>query len=623
MVKELVYSLAEVQAAVREHWGYDVLRPLQAQAIESVLNGVDSLLVLPTGGGKSLCYQAPAIVKKNTTVVVSPLISLMKDQVDGLKACGIAAAQLDSSQTASEKSALLRQLRDGQIRLLFVSPERLGMGEFFSLLESIRVDTFAIDEAHCISQWGHDFRTEYRQLRKIKEFFPHASVHAYTATATEDVRADIILQLGLQDPVVMVGDFDRPNLTYRILSRREKLDQVLDVVRRHNNEAGIIYCISRKAVDELAVQLRKHGLNAVAYHAGLTADERREAQDEFASERCDLIVATVAFGMGIDRSNVRYVLHTGMPKSLEHYQQETGRAGRDGLEAECVLLYSSADLMLWKTIMEKSASDTASNTIDTSFLEVANHHLETMSRYCRGAVCRHRALVEYFGQQYSRDNCGACDVCLSETLELDGSDLVAQKILSCVARIKGRFGIGHLVSVLRGEASETVRKWKHDELSTFGILASHQKNDLRDWIDQLIGLGVLDRVNMTMKSGYSFSVVTLNQESWKVMRNTRSVRLQQPMRSTKELKAKRLELAEVSWQGVDKDLFEKLRSIRLRIAKERSWQAFMVFSDATLREMATKKPQTKLALSKIKGVGAAKLDNFGDEFLQAIEEHCS
>lgn len=620
----LEYSLDDVKAVIQRHWGYDTLRPLQQQAMESVLKSVDSLLVLPTGGGKSLCYQAPAIVKGKTTVVVSPLISLMKDQVDGLKACGVPAIQLDSSQSASERASLEKRIRQGEIRLLFVSPERLAMGEFYSLLQQIDVQTFAIDEAHCISQWGHDFRTEYRQLKKIKELFPRASVHAYTATATDDVRADIVKQLGLKNPEIIVGDFDRPNLTYRVLSRREPLNQVLDVVRRHEDEAGIIYCISRKQVDRLTSALQKHGLNAVAYHAGLTADERRSAQDYFAGERCNLIVATVAFGMGIDRSNVRYVMHTGMPKSLEHYQQETGRAGRDGLEAECVLLYSNSDLMLWKSIMEKNAAgELADDTDNGAFLAAATQHLETMSRYCRGAICRHRALVEYFGQSFASQNCNACDVCLSETVEATDSNVIAQKILSCVARIKnGRFGAGHLVSILRGEATETIRKWQHDELSTFGLLSAHSKNDLRDWIDQLVGLGVLERLNLTMQSGFSFSAIVLNEQSWKVMRSQRVVKLIQPMRSTKEVKAKRLKIADESWQGIDKDLFEKLRALRIKMARARGWQAFMVFSDATLREMAAAKPSTLSKLSRIKGVGNTKLENFGDEFLQVINEHC-
>ncbi len=624
MVSQTRYSLNDVKAVVQRYWGYDTLRPLQQQAMESVLNGVDSLLVLPTGGGKSLCYQAPAIVKGHTTVVVSPLISLMKDQVDGLKACGVAAVQLDSSQSSSERAALEGQIRNGEIRLLFVSPERLAMSDFSNLLQQIQVQTFAIDEAHCISQWGHDFRTEYRQLKRIKEIFPGASVHAYTATATQDVRADIIKQLGLRYPDVLVGDFDRPNLTYRILSRREPKNQVLDVVRRHENEAGIIYCISRKQVDSLTQSLRKSGLNAVAYHAGLSSDERKSAQDYFASEKCNLIVATVAFGMGIDRSNVRYVMHTGMPKSLEHYQQETGRAGRDGLEAECVLLYSNADLMLWKSILEKNANgDLASDTDNGAFLEAANHHLETMSRYCRGAGCRHRALVEYFGQSYDKGSCHACDACLGETVEVNDSLVIAQKILSCVARIKnGRFGAGHFVSILRGESTDMVRKWQHEELSTFGILSAHSKNDLRDWIDQLVGLGVLVKLNVETPGGFSFQSVVLNDESWKVMRGQRSVKLVQPMGSTKELRNRRLKIAEQSWQGIDKDLFEKLRETRMRIARERGWQAFMVFSDATLRELASVKPQTLSKMAKIKGIGNAKLENFGEIFLQVIAEHC-
>ncbi|HEY9679616.1 MAG TPA: DNA helicase RecQ [Drouetiella sp.] len=617
------HSLDDLHRVVQQYWGYDTLRPLQLQAMESVLKKVDSLLVLPTGGGKSLCYQAPAVLKGTTTVVVSPLISLMKDQVDGLTACGVPAAQIDSSLTASERFALEKRIRNNEIRLLFVSPERMAMDEFFELLQHIKVDTFAIDEAHCISQWGHDFRTEYRQLKRIKDVFPDASVHAYTATATEAVRADIIRQLGLETPDVQVGNFDRENLTYRVLSRREPLTQVLEVVRRHENEAGIIYCISRKAVDNLTRMLRKHGLNAVAYHAGLSPLERRQAQDVFANEKCDLIVATVAFGMGIDRSNVRYVMHTGMPKSLEHYQQETGRAGRDGLEAECVLLYSSADLMLWKSIMEKNASgELAGDTDNGAYLDAAFQHLEQMSRYCKGAVCRHRTLVEYFGQQFGKQTCGACDICLGETTEVSDADLIAQKIVSCVARFKGNFGVGHLVSVLRGESTETIEKWQHDTLSTFGILNAHSKNDLRDWIDQLIGLGVLNRLSITMKSGFSFDAVGLNQESWSVMRGQRSVRLLQPLASKKELKAKRQKQDEKSWQGIDKELFEKLRTLRTRIAKERKWQAFMVFSDATLRELASAKPTTLSRMAKIKGVGAAKLENFGEAFIEVITEHC-
>ncbi|HEX2122809.1 MAG TPA: RecQ family ATP-dependent DNA helicase, partial [Thermoanaerobaculia bacterium] len=342
---------------INKHWGYSSLRPLQQEAMLAALGGRDSLVVMPTGGGKSLCYQAPAVLQPSVTVVVSPLISLMKDQVDGLRECGVPAAQMNSSQALSDLRGVERTVVSGEIKLLFVSPERLAMPHFRDLLRRANVKTFAIDEAHCISHWGHDFRPEYRQLRSIREEFPEASVHAYTATATPQVRRDIAAQLGLREPLMLVGDFDRPNLTYRVLPRHDEAKQVLDVIERHRGEAGIVYCIRRRDVDSLAEKLRRRGHNAVAYHAGLSQDERREAQDAFANERCDLVVATVAFGMGIDRSNVRFVLHTAMPKSIEHYQQESGRAGRDGLEAECVLLYSGADPMLWRSMLLNDTSE--------------------------------------------------------------------------------------------------------------------------------------------------------------------------------------------------------------------------------------------------------------------------
>jgi len=616
--EQLKWSREELQSVVQQYWGYASLRPWQQQTMESVLAGRDSLVVLPTGGGKSLCYQAPAMLQGTTTVVVSPLISLMKDQVDGLRACGVPAIQIDSSQPQSERVLSEKRILQGDIRLLFVSPERLLGSDFHKILEQVRVNTFAIDEAHCISQWGHDFRTEYRQLQRIKELFPHASIPAYTATATERVRSDIIRQLGLENPDVLIGDFDRPNLTYRVLSRQEALNQVIDVIRRHPNEAGIIYCISRKAVNELTRLLQKSGLNAVAYQAGLTSDERRQAQEHFATERCDLIVATVAFGMGIDRSNVRFVMHTGMPKSLEHYQQETGRAGRDGLEAECVLLYSSADLMLWKSIMEKGAATDA--VADSSFLETANQHLQEMSRYCRGAICRHRALVEYFDQSYEADNCQACDICLEETAEVADADIVAQKILSCVARVKRPFGIGHIVSVLRGEKTEPVRKWQHDTLSTYGIMSGCQKTDLRDWIDQLIGHGVLERSNLLLANGHSVLVIALNSESLKILRKERTVRLMQPMGGTKE-KSKATQ-ADVSWAGVDRELFDALRLLRRQLAQERNWQSYLIFSDATLRELSQVRPSKLTTMLRIKGVGSTKLEDFGEKFLNEIKDHC-
>src|SRR5947209_1655730 len=475
------YSLTDLKRVIAKTWGYNDFRPLQLEAMQAVLDGRDSLVVLPTGGGKSLCYQAPAVFRGGTTLVVSPLIALMKDQVDGLRACGVAAAQLDSSMSAGERFAHQMDLRQGEVRLLFVSPERLVQTNLYRILQDLDVRTFAIDEAHCISHWGHDFRPEYRMLSRLREFFPRASVHGYTATATEQVRRDIIAQLALRDPEVLVGSFDRPNLTYRVLPRLDLMKQVREVLGRHPGEAGIIYCPTRKDVDEVAAALRGQGVNARPYHAGMTSEQRQSAQEAFTTERCDVVVATVAFGMGIDRSDVRFVLHTGMPKSLEHYQQETGRAGRDGLEAECVLLYSGGDVMSWRSRIQNPRDR---EPPDPEYVAASLKHLADMDRYARGAVCRHRALVQYFGQPYDAPSCNACDLCLGDTEEVPDALVVARKILSCVARVKEGFGIGHVVAVLRGENTENVRKRGHDKLTTFGLLRGHSKADLRDWVYQ-------------------------------------------------------------------------------------------------------------------------------------------
>jgi ATP-dependent DNA helicase RecQ len=603
------WSAADLLALIERHWGYRTLRPLQHEAMHAVLDGRDSLVVLPTGGGKSLCYQAPAVLRGDTTVVISPLISLMKDQVDSLQACGVPAIQIDSSQTGAERFAYETDIRQGAVRLVFVSPERLVLTDFYRLLQQIDVRTFAIDEAHCISHWGHDFRPEYRQMNRLRELFPHASIHAYTATATERVRHDIINQLGLKDPAVLVGNFDRPNLVYRVVPRRDRLRQVFEVIDRHKGEAGIIYCIRRSDVDELTAALRKRGTQALAYHAGLSPEERAAAQDAFSAEQCDLIVATVAFGMGIDRSNLRFVLHAAMPKSLEHYQQEAGRAGRDGLEAECVLLYSGADTFTWKSIVEKSATEAEA---DPAFLAGALQHLDEMDRYARGAVCRHRALVNYFGQEHDAESCGACDLCLSETELVPDMQVVAQKILSCVARVKEKFGISHVAAVLRGEPTDNVVKWGHDKLSTFGLLPKASKPDLRDWIYQLIGQKVL------LQAGDEYPILRLNPASWEVMRGQRTVRLVQLVRRKKKEKG---QAAVVSWDGVDQELFEALRQLRRQLARELGKPPYIIFTDNTLRDLARARPTTLDAMRQVSGVGDAKLREFGGRVLQVVREH--
>jgi ATP-dependent DNA helicase RecQ len=592
---------------INKHWGYSTLRPLQQEAMQAALSSRDSLVVMPTGGGKSLCYQAPALLGESVTVVVSPLISLMKDQVDGLRACGVEAAQVNSSQSSAENRAIERELFDKRLKLLFVSPERLAMSGFRDMLRRAGVRTFAIDEAHCISHWGHDFRPEYRQLRTLRDEFADASVHAYTATATPEVRRDIALQLGLRDPLILVGDFDRPNLTYRVLPRQDETRQVLDVLERHRGEAGIIYCTRRKDVDSLAEKLRKRGHDAVAYHAGLSPDERREAQEKFSTEKCDLVVATVAFGMGIDRSNVRFVLHTAMPKSIEHYQQESGRAGRDGLEAECVLLYSGADIMLWRSML-------LGETSDREHADALVKHLNDIDRYCSGAKCRHRALVEYFGQAFASDACNACDICLGETEEVAEALVVAQKILSCVVRVRESFGVAHVVGVLRGEDTERIRDRQHDQLSTYGLLKGHSRHDVREWVYQLVAQDFLAQTEG------EYPVLRIGHRGREVLKGYAEVRLRQPaVRKRDAVPGERRERTIVADGGpYDRPLFEALRVWRREEAQERGVPPYVIFSDRTLRELARLRPTSRHELRGIYGIGDAKLEAFGDAVIRVV-----
>ncbi len=613
MSSPIAQPLDALMAVVARHWGYHELRPLQDQAMQATLDGRDSLVVLPTGGGKSLCYQAPAVVLGGTTIVVSPLIALMKDQVDGLRACGVAAAQLDSSLTANNRATTEAEVRAGRFHMLFVSPERLLQNDLPRLLANVPVPAIAIDEAHCISHWGHDFRPEYRMMSRLREFFPQVSVHAYTATATEQVRRDIVTQLALRDPAVLVGNFDRPNLTYRIWPRHDSLKQVCEVIDRHTGEAGIVYCMRRKDVDELAASLRERGVNARPYHAGLTNELRQATQEEFASERCDIVVATIAFGMGIDRSNVRFVIHIALPKSLEHYQQETGRAGRDGLEAECVLLYSGGDVVSMRAMITKSASEAE----DRSFLPSVLGHLDDIDRYARGAVCRHKALVGYFGQDYPEASCKACDLCLGDTEDVPNAVVVAQKILSCVARVKGSFGVVHVLGILRGKNVDTIRKRGHDQLTVFGLLKDATDNDVRDWIYQIIGQGAL------VQTTDEFPKLVLNDASWEVMRGKRTIRLVQLARRGKGDRPQKSEAAIVSWEGVDEGLFEVLRQLRKKVAAERQVPSYVIFSDTTLRELARLRPSTLAGMRAIYGIGEAKLRDLGQAFLDVIAAHCN
>ena len=598
-------SLADVLA---QYWGYSAFRPLQREAMDAILAGRDSLVVMPTGGGKSLCFQVPALIGQGLGLIVSPLISLMKDQVDTLVANGVPAACYNSSLAADEKTVVAAGIRDGRYRLLYVSPERLvgeGGEGFLALLSRCSVGYVAVDEAHCISQWGHDFRPEYRLLGTLRPLLAGVSLHAYTATATARVRRDIAAQLGLHDPVELVGSFDRPNLVYRVLARSNLKAQLLDLLGRHRREAGIVYCISRREVDALSAWLTETGFRAVPYHAGLSDIERVRNQDAFLSEQADIVVATVAFGMGIDRSNVRFVVHAGAPRSLEHYQQESGRAGRDGLEAECALIYSTADFLKWRVMLERSGELT----------DATRSTLRDMERYAASVGCRHRRLVEYFGEAYPRTNCAACDYCLDELEPLPEPVVLARKILSCVARVGQRFGAMHVTSVLRGQASEEVLARRHQELSTFGLLADASMSEVRGYIEQLAIHGLLRQTED------EFPVLVLTGRGLTLLKDAASqsdLTLARQRRPEKGRVRKRSRVEAESWQDVDRELFERLRGVRLQIARARGVPPYVIFHDTTLREMARLKPSSVTALRAIYGVGVRKADDLGEQFLEAI-----
>jgi len=586
---------------LEKYWGYSSFRPLQLEAMEAVMAGRDSLLVLPTGGGKSLCFQAPAIARDGLAIVVSPLISLMKDQVDTLVGNGVSAAYYNSSMPSEARAEVTRGIREGRYRMLYVAPERLvgdGGDGFLKLLESKPVSFIAVDEAHCISQWGHDFRTEYRQLARLRDRWPSVSMHAYTATATTRVRKDIMAQLGLREPTELVGSFDRPNLVYRVLARATLKAQILDVLERHRGQAGIIYCTSRKEVDSLSQWLNDTGWRSRPYHAGLPDQERSRNQDAFLNEEVDLVVATVAFGMGIDRSDVRFVIHSGAPQSLEHYQQESGRAGRDGLEAECVLIASGADFLKWRVMLEKNGE----------MSDARRSLLRDMERYAASVGCRHKRLVGYFGETFTKDDCGACDYCLGELETVADAVTVARKVLSCVARVGQRFGSAHVTNVLRGSDSEQVRSRGHHELSVFGLMKDATIDELRGYIDQLLAHGLLQQ------GGDEYPVLQLTSEGLELLKDAGSqpdLSLARQKRPEKGRLPKRARVETEGWEGVDKDLFERLRVMRLQVARKRGVPPYVIFHDTTLREIARTKPTTMDALRHIYGVGVRKAEDLG------------
>lgn len=588
-------------AAMERFWGYDSFRPLQREAMTAVMDARDSLTVLPTGGGKSLCYQVPAICRDGMAVIVSPLIALMKDQVDALTECGVPAAFVNSSLSAAEKMQVARRVAAGELRMLFAAPERLVQPRTLDFLKDADLSFVAIDEAHCISNWGHDFRPEYRRLSCLRDVFPDVSIHAFTATATEQVRRDIVEQLHLRVPEVLVGSFDRPNLLYRVERRYDPLGQIREVIDRHPNESGIVYCISRSSVDDTAAALKALGYKALAYHAGMEADERRRHQEAFIDEKVDIIVATVAFGMGIDKSNVRYVVHAEMPRSIEAYQQESGRAGRDGLEAECCLFYTGRDVQTWEFLISQSENE---DNRKSSLAALAG-----MESFCFSVTCRHRQLVRHFDQELESDNCNACDVCLNEVESIPDALVTAQKIISSVYRQEQRFGAEYTALVLRGSKSRKVKHNGHDRLSTHGLLKDEPESVVRGWIDQLLSQGFLKR------SG-EHSVLVISETGRSVLRGETTPVLTRPQsRPT-------VDVADDKWEGVDRELFEQLRHTRTEIAEQRGVPPYVVFGDVTLRELARYRPTSDEGLLKIYGIGQQKMAEFGSVITGQITEYC-
>ncbi len=613
-----------VLQAIHRVWGFNSLRPMQQRAIEAGIDGRDCLTVLPTGGGKSLCYQVPALVTGKITIVASPLIALMRDQVRGLELNGYKAAALHSGVDQEEAREIITKAFDGSINLIFAAPERLITPGFKSILASLhdadRLGSIAIDEAHCISQWGHDFRPEYRRLKELRAVAPEIALQAFTATATPRVQEDIVEQLGLVNAEVLVGKFDRPNLTYRIQARGKKEEQIAEAVRRHRSigDGGgtIVYCLSRKDTEGLAQDLVELGLDADAYHAGLSEKKRMAVEQAFLNETLDVVVATVAFGMGIDRSNVRLVVHATMPKSVEAYQQETGRAGRDGEPAECLLLYSPSDAGRWERLIGFGAEESGSDPAGQLQL------IREMQSMVAAMGCRHRALSAYFGQELEIDpehGCKACDVCLGETEIEKDSAKIAQVLMSVVARTGQRYGAMHICDVARGAKTERLMSRGHDALSVHGMLGTHTKAQLSMYLDQLISMGALERVVEDR-----FETLRFGELGVSVMKGVSDVVLSNPIgtgSAKKERTRGRKQGREAITLSVEeKSIFERLRALRTRLAREMGVPPYVVFSDATLRELIKDRPTTRHEMLQVKGIGQAKWNSFGEAFLEALAQ---
>ncbi|MCH2197590.1 MAG: DNA helicase RecQ [Flavobacteriales bacterium] len=585
---------------LKKYFGYDSFRPNQEEIISALLEGQDVLALMPTGGGKSICYQVPAMIKEGVCLVISPLIALMKDQVEALKQNGIAAAYLNSTQTATEQREIEDQLVKGEIKLLYVAPEKLfsGYEPFTRFLQQLNVSFFAIDEAHCVSQWGHDFRPEYLKLKELRDLFPEIPMIALTATADKKTRADIVNNLTMRAPKIIIASFDRPNIQYTIEPRQQGREKLLAFLSKYKDDSGIIYTLSRKSTEQLAMWLNNSGFTALPYHAGLTPEVRSRNQERFIRDDVQVVVATIAFGMGIDKSNVRYVVHWNLPKNIEGYYQETGRAGRDGVDSHAMLLYSVGDAHMLRGFID--------DVPDDNHRENLLKKLNQMIDLCESRVCRRQSLLAYFDEEYP-ESCGNCDVCLREETYFDGT-IIAQKALSAVARLGGRFGIGYVIDFLRGSKSQKIKD-QHKELKTYGVGKDLSKNEWNRHLRYLIDLGLLEI------DGGKFPLLKLTAKSHAVLKGQEKVELIQHTEVHDQ---------EVLAEDVPEhlDLTKTLKKIRRGLAKKADLPAYMIVNDKTLQELSRYRPTNIENISKISGFGEQKTEQFGEAFAAAIAEFC-